>query len=536
MSYLKVERKNSGSYLRIMESFRDEHGKPSSRILHTLGKLEDFTPQQLRSMGIKLFELGGGQIKTLLQGELIEIGRYNYGYQQIFGKALHHFGLTDLFRRLTKKHKLSFNLGDAIFLMLLDRLQDPASKRSSFLHQNEYLNLPKIELHHLYRALDKLAAANLLVQQHIFHTGRDLFNRKLDVVFYDVTTFYFQSDVEKEDELRQMGFGKDGKIGKTQILFCMMIDRDKNPIGYRIFNGKTFEGDTFEHAVKDLKNQYDIDKVIVVADRGMLSKHNLDITTNNGFEFIIGERLKRLKRDIQKPLLDIKNYGNEWIYEDNEGKSVVIKYTVQKLEGKTIIGTYSSKRAAKDKHDREEALEKAQKILKNPDSLKKKASRYYLKADKTQTYSLDTAKIERSERYDGFLAISTNNNNLPVAEILDQYKQLYKIQNSFRTFKSHLETRPMFHWTDTRIEGHICLCYIAFALQNYVLQMANKTEKLLTETSLRATIDKMQVSLLAHNTENVYVRSAQTPQEITLQKNLGLKAINPLTPEDSLKI
>lgn len=536
MSYLKVERKPSGSYLRIMESFRNETGKPSSRILHTLGKLEDFSPEQLRSMGIKLFELGGGQLKTLLQGELTEIGRYNYGYQQIYGKALHYFGLTDLFRRLSKKYKLTFNLGDATFLMLLDRLQDPSSKRGSFLHQDEYLNLPKIELHHLYRTLDKLAAANLLVQQHIFQAGRDLFNRKLDVVFYDVTTFYFQSDVEKEGELRQMGFGKDGKIGKTQILFCMMVDRDKNPIGYRIFNGKTFEGDTFEHALTDLKKQYDIDKVIVVADRGMLSKNNLEITTNNGFEFIIGERLKRLKRDIQTPLLDIKNYNNEWIYNDNEGKSVIIKYTIQKLEGKTIIGTYSQKRATKDKYDREEALTKAEKILKNPDLLKKKASRYFLKADETQTYHLDTDKIAKSEKYDGFLAISTNNESLSVAEILDQYKQLYKIEHSFRTFKSHLETRPMFHWTDTRIEGHICLCYIAFALQNYVLQMANKSKKILTETTLRATLDKMQVSLLAHNTQNVYVRSTQSQEEITLQQNLGLKSLQPLTQQDSIKI
>jgi transposase len=333
-----------------------------------------------------------------------------------------------------------------------------------------------------------------------------------------------------------MGFGKDGKIGKTQILFCMMIDRDKNPIGYRIFNGKTFEGDTFEHAITDLKKQYDIDKVIVVADRGMLSKSNLEIITNNGFEFIIGERLKRLKKDTQKPLLDIKNYNNEWIYDDNEGKSVVIKYTVLKLEGKTIIGTYSQARAAKDKHEREECLKKAEKIIKKPDLLKKKASRYFLKATENQTYSLDTAKIEKSEQYDGFLAISTNNNSLSVGEILDQYKQLYRIEHSFRTFKSHIETRPMFHWTDTRIEGHICLCYIAFALQNYVLQMANKTDKTLTENTLRATLDKMQVSLLAHNTENVYIRSAQTPQEITLQKNLGLKALQALTPQDKLKL
>ena len=110
---------------------------------------------------------------------------------------------------------------------------------------------------------------------------------------------------------------------------------------------------------------------------------------------------------------------------------------------------------------------------------------------------------KRQQKYDGFLAISTNNATLGITEVLEQYKQLYKIEHSFRTFKSHLETRPMFHWTDSRIEGHICLCYIAFALQNYVLQKANKAKPLFTEASLRKTLDKMQVSLLKHNTEQV---------------------------------
>ena len=145
----------------------------------------------------------------------------------------------------------------------------------------------------------------MIIQQQIFTTGRNLFNQKLDVVFYDVTTFYFESEVEKEGELRQMGFGKDGKIGNTQILFCMMIDRDKNPIGYRIFKGDTYEGHTFEKALEDLTKQYQIDKIIVVADRGMLSKNNLQITTDKGYEFIIGERLKTLPKAIQNPLLDL---------------------------------------------------------------------------------------------------------------------------------------------------------------------------------------------------------------------------------------
>ncbi len=528
MPFLRIEKKNSGTYLRILESFRNADGKSTHRILFSLGKAEDYTPEQLRKIGIKLFELGGGEVKALLQGELEELGRFNYGYQQIFGKALQHYGLANIFRRIEKKSKLQFSLYNSIFLMLIERLQDPCSKRNSFFNQQEYVDLPTVALHHLYRALDKLAANSALIQQQIFQTGRDLFNQKLDIVFYDVTAFYFESEVEKPDELRQMGFGKDGKVGNTQILFCMMIDRDKNPIGYRIFKGDTYEGHTFEKALEDLKTQYQIDKIIVVADRGMLSKNNLKITTDKGFEFIIGERLKTLPKAIQNPLLDISNYVHQWICKDNDQEPVTIKYTTLKQEGKTIIATYSASRARKDKQDREDKLATAKKLLDNPSLLKKKPARFFLHSEGKEAYSLDENKIKQSEKYDGFLAISTNNTYLGITEVLEQYKQLYKIEHSFRTFKSHLETRPMFHWTDSRIEGHICLCYIAFALQNYVLQKANKSKSVFTETSLRKTLDKMQVSLLKHNSETIYIRSAPGVNELYLQQLLGVKPLSPV--------
>ena len=318
--------------------------------------------------------------------------------------------------------------------------------------------------------MDKLADNNELIQQQIYTTGRDLFNQQLDVVFYDVTTFYFESEVEKEGELRQMGFGKDGKIGNTQILYCMMIDKDKNPIGYRIFKGDTYEGHTFEKALDDLKNQYSIDKIIVVADRGMLSKNNISLTAEKGYEFILGERLKSLPKTVQSSLLDIKQYKHEWFYTDNADEEICIKYTTIQHEGKTIIATYSAKRAKKDKQDREDKLITAKKLIANPALLKKKPARFFLQSDGKEKYNLDDQKIKQSEKYDGLLAISTNNKTLSPTQVLEQYKQLYKIEHSFRTFKSHLETRPMFHWTDKRIEGHICLCYMAFALQNYVLQ------------------------------------------------------------------
>lgn len=535
MPFLRAEKKASGTYLRILESYRNAAGKATHRILYSLGKVEDYTPEQLRAIGVKLFELGGGEVKALLQGELEELGRYNYGYQQIYRKALEHYGLQNVLRRIEKKSKLQFSLYDSVFLMLLERLQEPCSKLGSYYNQQEYLNLPRVALHHLYRALDKLAANNLIIQQQIFTTGRDLFNQKLDVVFYDVTTFYFESEVEKEGELRQMGFGKDGKIGNTQILFCMMIDRDKNPIGYRIFKGDTYEGHTFEKALEDLKTQYQIDKIIVVADRGMLSKNNLQITTEKGYEFIIGERLKSLPKAIKTSLLDLSNYKHEWIYNDSSDEPVIVKYTTLSHDGKTIIATYSANRAKKDKHDREDKLDTAKKFLANPALLKKKPSRFFLQSNGKEAYSLDENKIEQSKMYDGFLAISTNA-TLGITEVLEQYKQLYKIEHSFRTFKSHLETRPMFHWTDSRIEGHICLCYMAFALQNYVLQKANKLKQVFTEASLRQTLDKMQVSLLKHHTDQVYLRSAPTPNEIYLQQQMAVKPLPPVIGQKKLSI
>ncbi|TFF29703.1 IS1634 family transposase, partial [Mucilaginibacter psychrotolerans] len=318
MAFLRVENKKSGSYIRIVESYRDGDGHSRHRILYNLGKVSDYTPEQLQRIGSRLYELGGGDLKDLLGITTTEKARFNYGFYQVYAGALAHYGLPRIFSRIAGKHKLQFDFQNATLLMILERLQDPCSKRSTYFNQSEYLGIKPVGLQHLYRALDKLADYNQLIQKQIFQTGRDLFNQRLDVVFYDVTTLYFDSTVEIEEKLRQKGFSKDGKVGKTQILFCMLIDRDKQPIGYKVFKGDTFEGHTFEHAIKGLKDEYQIDKVIVVADRGMLSAANLETTVNNGYEFIVGERLRKLPREVQEPLLDINNYKATWVYENSE--------------------------------------------------------------------------------------------------------------------------------------------------------------------------------------------------------------------------
>ena len=532
MAFLKVERKESGSYLRIVEGYR-ENGKSRNKVLYSLGRVEDYTPEMLKRFGERFYELGGGDPRELLVGSVEELGRYNYGYYQLFYRLLCHYGLDKTLLRIAQKHKLQFDLVNTVMLMLIERLHDPCSKRANYFNQSEYLGIANVELQWLYRSLDYLAENNLHIQNSIYKNGFDLFNQTLDVVFYDVTTLYFESELEQEGALRQKGFSKDGKIGSTQILFGLLIDKHKQPIGYQIYSGDTYEGHTFKDALEKLKQQYNINKIIVVADRGMLNKNNIELAEKeNGYEFILGERLKTLAKQVQEPLLNLSNYKQEWIHPDD--KALRIRYTVIEYQGRNIIATYSETRAKKDRLDREEKIQTAEYLIKHPEQLKKKAHHYFLSSNTQNKYELNQDRIKQSEKYDGILAISTNAKHLSVAEVLDNYRHLYQIEQTFRTFKSYLEIRPMFHWTDKRIQGHICLCYIAYALLNQMKLRLEKSKMKITENQLRKLIDKMQLSLVKQKDKQFYLRSAMEDGTRGIINKMGLRALPNIVPKEKI--
>jgi transposase len=524
MATLKIDEKDGEKYVRIVESYRDEWGASRMRTLVSLGRLNDKKIASLRRLGTKLYQAAGGNPQDLSGKAITEQGRYNYGYVLACKHALSYYKLDALLERIGRKAKLQFSLVNAISLMLCERLNEPVSKRQTFFNQSEYIGLEQAPLHHLYRSLDKLAAWKEQIQERIYHTGRDLFNQRLDVVFYDVTTFYFESEQETEGQLRQKGFSKDGKIGNTQVLLGLLIDKDKQPVAYQVYKGDTFEGHTFKDALSSLKKRYQLDQIIVVADRGMLSKENIqELTENQGYQYILGEKLKVLPKEVQKPLLDLSNYDKEWIM--NEENSLVVKYTIIEHEGRRIIGTWSATRAEKDRNDRQERIDKAELLQKNPTLLKKKAAHHFIKNGQKEDYQLDQQKIEKHKKYDGFLAIATNVKDMDTAIILDHYKHLYQIEHAFRTFKSFLETRPMFHWTDQRIEGHICLCYIAYTFEIFLSNQLKKNNTPLTENQLRKTLGQMQLSLVEQAGQQYYLRSKQTTQTHDMLKALGSKPL-----------
>jgi len=530
MAYISIDRKKGEEYIRIMESVV-VNGKKTKRTLHSLGKVSDYTPEILKRIGRRLFELGGGDFKALLGPDIKELTRINYGYFQCINKGIKFYGLDQTIRRVQKNKRIKFDLYQCLLLMLVERLHDPSSKRQNYFNQSEYLGLQKVELHQIYRSLDYLSDAAKIIQQKIYEKGRNLFNQKLDVVFYDVTTFYFHSD--KADELRAKGFSKDGKQGKVQIVFGLLIDKHKQPIGYQIYKGNFFEGHTFRDALEKLKKAYAIDKVIVVADRGMLNKNNIQLTVENSFEFILGEKLRMLPATVKSYLIQPVHYKSEWVY-DKDGEEVHVRYCAIKHEERTIIGTWSDRRAAKDKNDREEKLEKALMFLNKPSQLSKKAKSFFIKDEATHKYSLDEDKIKAAAQYDGYLAISTNTTDLATTEILDHYRHLFQIEQTFRTFKSHLETRPMFHWTEKRIEGHICMCYISYTIHNFLRQRLAAKKVKLSDSALRRNLDKMQLSLIETGGKQFYIRSANKEHIPNIVQKLGLKPLPSFFHKDQI--
>jgi len=532
MAFLRKEKKGNATYLRIVQSYRSPEGKSKHRTLYNLGKAENYSASALKKIGATLYKLGGGDIEELESKQLREISRYNYGFPLAVKKLLKIYHLDSFFERITKNKGLGFNLTEILTLLISERLQDPVSKYASYTNQQDYLGLHQAELHWIYRSLDYLYANQEPVKRLIYNKGRNLFNQKLDVVFYDVTTFYFSSS--QEDGFREKGFGKDGKIGETIIVFGMLIDQNKQPVGYEVYSGKQYEGHTFIDALDRLKKKYQIDKVICVADTGMMNTDNIKDVQESDYEYIFGERLRSIARYIQNEILDLSKYKKLKVTDITDGKEINILYYVTMYKGKRLISTYSERRAAKDRYEREEKIKRAQQFINNPSSLEKKAKKFYLKKDEKSNYTLDIEKIKTSERFDGFMTIATNNMELSTADVLGAYKQLYKIEHSFRTFKTFLETRPMFHWTKPRILGHLALCYISFTLLNYLQIQLATCGTPLSENQIRKCLVGMQMSLISQDDKQYYLRSKTSQAAKQIIKVLSIRETPDLIPQEAI--
>jgi transposase len=344
-----------------------------------------------------------------------------------------------------------FNYPDKLVKdLIIARLYQPASKLETIEILNESFSKEYI-LKTVYRHLKKAIKKGIkeYFQESLIEFARKDLGDSLRLVFYDVTTLYFESQVKTE--LKDFGFSKDHRPTDTQIVIGLVVGRDGFPIYFDVFPGKTFEGHTFIPIVKNIKKLLETPELVVIADAAMISKDNIEALTDAEISFVVGARLANLPETL------INTISSELAKTD--GKIVTETYRKQRL-----ICQYSQKRANKDKSDREKRLKKAKDAIDAPSKI---TGRFRFVLTTGRKPILNTELIKKAEKLEGIKGYVTNT-DLPEAEIIERYHDLWRIENSFRITKNDLEARPIFHYMEDTIKAHLIIVFAGLAIAKYL--------------------------------------------------------------------
>ena len=337
--------------------------------------------------------------------------------------------------------------------IVVARLVYPTSKLKTVDYLYRYQG-KTVSADSIYLFLDRLNSQYSQQAQAIAYRYSRRILKQINVVFYDVTSLYFEA--EDEDDLRKIGFSKDGKFQNPQIMLGLLVGQNGYPIGYDIFEGNTFEGKTLIPVLKDIERRYHFGKPVVVADAAMLSKVNLDALDEAKYPFIVAGRLRNENQAMQAEILQ-RCAGL------TNGQSVVIDHQA----GRRLIVSYSDNRAKKDAHNRDRGLARLRKRVRSgkltKEHLNNRGYNRFLKLTGEVTVAIDESQIEELARWDGLKGYLTNT-DLPAETVIENYGQLWHIEKAFRISKTDLRIRPMFHRLRRRIEAHVLVAFVAYTI------------------------------------------------------------------------
>ena len=337
--------------------------------------------------------------------------------------------------------------------LVLCRLVYPGSKLKTVEYFRWHLNID-ISVYTIYRFLDELnSKLKPDIEQISFEYTRKLLKGNIGVVFYDMTTLYFEAS--EEDDYRIPGFNKDGKHQQPQIMIGLLVSSHGYPIGYQIFEGNTSETKTLIPVLESFQKKFDIARPIVVADAAMLSEKNILALQNNKYQYILGARLKNESDDIKEKVLGLE-------VEEDKPKELKSKY------GRLIV-SFSSKRAYNDNKNRQKGIKRLEKRVKSgkltKEHINNRGYNKYLTLSGEIDISIDYEKYEADCVWDGLKGYVTNT-HLARKKVIGNYSQLWQVEKAFRISKTDLRIRPIYHRLKDRIEAHICICFTAYSIYN----------------------------------------------------------------------
>lgn len=543
--YIRTTTNGKGvAYYHLVESYRD-HGKVKQRTLLSLGKVEDGKLEQLAEAISKHTD----KISVFNLAKDVDISdTYILGPLLILERMINTLGLSDCLSMLQRKHKkLEFDFKRVIFTQICSRFVKPVSKLALYDNWISRMYPGMIEhemaLQHIYRSLDLLHKHKEDIEKYLFSYGKNLFNINVDVVLYDLTTLRFESTRTDMGDLRQFGYSKEMRTDCTQVVLGLLTDTEGIPLCFEVHPGNTFEGKTLDGIVDRISKKLVIRRFIFVADRGLFSMTNLEHIKKRNGEFIVGLKMGVLKNQIQKEFYDLDLFT--WLNND------LAIYETTFGEDSCII-TWSRVRAERDRKSREEVIDRITATLTSSKPVTKKfitnrAYKKYILIKNESECALNQKAINDEKKKDGFFGIITNVKEMSAAEIVSNYKELWRIEDAFGEMKGTLKSRPMFHWTDQRIIGHLMLCFLSHFCEAHLTKLLRKSELLQSSKAIdngiikrrsltvKAAMDELNQVMAVPvrvRKETIWLRTDIPPNACKLFKAIGMPIPPKIIPQN----
>lgn len=375
-------------------------------------------------------------IQNLLSSiEHIEVS----GVELILGKLFNEIGFNQIKEPLFRH-------------LVLSRICYPGSKLKTVEYLLRHHQL-FYEIDSVYRYLDKVAGKYKEILQDIsYNHTLHLFNGQLSVVFYDVTTLYFEAS--DEDDLRKIGFSKDGKSQQPQIVLGLLVSQMGYPLAFEMFEGNKFEGQTMLPVIEKFKVKYGLQQLIIIADAGLLSQQNIKALQELSYEFILGARIMNEPSELQKQILSMPHINGQ-------------THSIAKVNGLKLIVSYSEARAYNDSKKRERGLKRLEKVVQKgkltKNHINNRGYNKYLQLNGEAFISIDHDKVKEDIKWDGLKGYITNT-TMNAVDVIDNYKQLWHIEKAFRMSKTDLRIRPIYHRLPHRIQAHLIIAFCSYKL------------------------------------------------------------------------
>ena len=481
--FARIKKSGSYQYVQVVHNERIQ-GRVRQRVIATLGRLDVLKETgQLDQLLESLARLSDhvAILNAMKAHQITPSSTVHLGPPLVFGKLWQQLGMVDILRRLLEGRRFEFPLERVVFITVLHRLFVSGSDRAAERWCRKYAlgELGNLDLQHFYRTMGWLgeplpadqqpaegaAGPRLrkdLIEEALFQRRRDLFTG-LRLVFIDTTSLYFEG--QGGETIGQRGYSKDHRPDLKQMILVVVMDDEGHPVCCELLPGNTADVQTLVPVVDRLRERFDIRDVCVVADRGMISEATIAELSASRIHYILGARLRNVKEIRETVLSRGGRYRQVHGPRQHSKSPSPLKVKQVFAEDRRYIVCHNEEQARKDQADREAILEKLGAQLKQGGTslVGNKGYRKYLTAAKGGAFQIDEAKVKRDGRFDGKWVLRTDT-DLPAEEVALRYKDLLLVEDMFRTAKSILETRPIFHQCDDTIRGHVFCSFLALVL------------------------------------------------------------------------